>query len=645
MEAKEYRSDIDVLRAIAVISVIFYHMHIPFFSGGYVGVSIFFVISGYLITGIIKRKLARGTFSFLEFYENRIRRILPALLVILAVTMCCYIFLGTQENLHYLMRSAKRAVFGFSNIFFYGNTNYFDPASESIPLLHTWSLGVEEQFYLIMPAFLFLLSRKRKSISFYLAVLFAVSFVSSCILIFYDEKFTFYMLPARAWELLMGSILAYTGWTPAKKHGKAVCILLGLLLMVFSVVCYGSNSYPAFWAFIPCLGAVLYIAGGTGYTFNNKFNIIYFITNNKFLVFIGVISYSLYLWHWTILVFYHHLVLISGEIPYADCVLLGLILVISYCSWRFVEQPVRRHAFFKNRKYLWTVTVIFVAGVLIAASVFRTNARLSFYEYSSADETIVQYNYNSDSPIDFVVAGDSHATANNQLMADLASDYNVHGVYLGLLEVVNSFRYPEIWKEQVNSINKFLSEHPVKNAFIFIRLAQEYNGKMIYYDKNQKEEKFVYLPDPSLSHKEAFMQSLRDTVQLFIKNGVQNVYIQKPLPEPKFNVPQQAAIGKILFSKTEEELNKLINESADEYNERTKELNALLIQLVKEVPQVKLIDPVPVFLSDDKKYFISIKDNILYYYDDDHLSVQGAQRMYSLYKDIFEKISAHSESD
>lgn len=155
MQAKEYRPDIDVLRAIAVLSVIFYHAHVPFFSGGYVGVSIFFVISGYLITGIIKRKLESGTFSFLEFYENRVRRILPALVVVMLFFVTLYYSLSMQE-LFDLQRSIRRAIFGLANFFFYANTDYFDAAAETMPLLHTWSLGVEEQFYFIFPLLLFL---------------------------------------------------------------------------------------------------------------------------------------------------------------------------------------------------------------------------------------------------------------------------------------------------------------------------------------------------------------------------------------------------------------------------------------------------------------------------------------------------------
>lgn len=168
MQAKNYRADIDVLRAIAVLAVVFYHMHIPFFSGGYIGVSIFFVISGYLITGIIKSKLESNSFSFLEFYENRIRRIFPALLVVILVVIIFYPLVATVDDYFYLMRTIKRTIFGLSNIFFYYNTNYFDPESEQIPLLHTWSLGVEEQFYFIMPLFLFLLTKKFKHIYIYI---------------------------------------------------------------------------------------------------------------------------------------------------------------------------------------------------------------------------------------------------------------------------------------------------------------------------------------------------------------------------------------------------------------------------------------------------------------------------------------------
>ena len=308
MQAKEYRSDIDVLRAIAVLAVIFYHAHIPFFSGGYVGVSIFFVISGYLITGIIKRKLENNTFSFLEFYENRVRRIFPALFV-MVFTLVLFEWFTSVNVLERreLYGSAKRVLLTIPNIYFYLNTNYFDPEAETMPLLHTWSLGVEEQFYFIFPLLLFIAYiylfkfNKKKTISL-LSVLFVCSFLFSAVYVLYNQKFTFYMLPTRAWELLCGGILAYTNWTPQSQKNKIACFLAGLAFMFYAVFSYTDNIYPGFYALFPCLGAVLYIAGGT----NLQSRFADLLTKNKILVFIGVISYSLYLWHWPILVYYQN---------------------------------------------------------------------------------------------------------------------------------------------------------------------------------------------------------------------------------------------------------------------------------------------------------------------------------------------------
>lgn len=156
MQAKEYRKDIDVLRAIAVAAVIFFHFEVPFFTGGYVGVSIFFVISGYLITKNIKNSLAADSFSFLTFYENRIRRIIPALFAVLTVSYFSFlIFCQTSYETHYLARSLRRVLLAASNFFFYTNTDYFDPAENQNPFLHTWSLAVEEQFYFLVPLLLF----------------------------------------------------------------------------------------------------------------------------------------------------------------------------------------------------------------------------------------------------------------------------------------------------------------------------------------------------------------------------------------------------------------------------------------------------------------------------------------------------------
>lgn len=641
MQAKDYRADIDVLRAIAVLSVIFYHMHLPFFSGGYVGVSIFFVISGFLITGIIKRKLENNTFSFLEFYENRIRRILPALLFVIVTTILIYLFFGTNKNFYYLMRSVKRTILGLSNFFFYSNTDYFDPNAEQIPLLHTWSLGVEEQFYFIMPFLLFLLNKKRSNINKYIGILLLTSFFCSLLFLSYDEKLAFYMLPSRAWELLMGSLLAYTNWTPKTQKNKANCILLGLVLMFASIVLYGKNSYPGFWALLPCLGAVLYIAGGTNYTHTNKYNLIHLITNNKICVFIGVISYSLYLWHWTILVFYSYLKEFITETVTAKIILVSTIFLVSALSWKFVEQPFRKLPCFKNRRIIWTFAVSAILSLTYISSEMRQIKNIEFahtsINYTKAEMTDF-YNSQSDTPVDFIVIGDSHAKANINLIKKLAQNYHCRGVHSPLADLVNSFRQTQKGIQEAEKIKRLIAENSIKNGFVIMRLSEEYNGKEMYYNPKQEEIRYTYAPNPDLPHKQAFLQSLRDTVLLLKDNGVKNIFIQMPLPEPKSDIPEYAFYFNLFKNFNEKNFNIKFNESLNEYKARTKDVNELLHIIENEFPEVTLINPISPFLNEQKNHFVAIKNNTSYYYDDDHLSIEGAELLYPIYENAFKKI-------
>lgn len=457
------------------------------------------------------------------------------------------------------------------------------------------------------------------------------------------------MLPSRAWELLMGSFLAYTNWTPTSQKNKAVCILFGLLLMVMSIVLYGNNSYPGFWAFIPCLGATLYIAGNTNYTFTNKFNLIHMITNNKLLIFIGVISYSLYLWHWVILLFYSYLKEFITETIFIQCTLIVLIFLISALSWKYVEQPVRQRAVFKNRKILWGLTISIILSLVCISSKMRDITYIQSIQYGKLlNYTIANgtnaYHYQENQPVDFIVVGDSHSTPNTNVFEELAQKYHCQGRHAPLFDVANRYRQDKNYSNTVNAIKQFIIDNNIKNVFILMRLSHKYNGKTAYYDENEKGEKFVYAPNPGLAPQEAFLQSLRDTVSLFRDNGVQNIYIQMPLPEPKKHIPRYAFYSRLFFPLTDEEFNAKFQESVEEYHIRCKDVNAALQEIEKEFPEVTLIDSPSVFLNKEKNHFLAIENNTSYYYDDDHLSAEGAALLYPLYENIFMKMQNTSHA-
>ncbi len=653
MQAKEYRADIDVLRAIAVLAVIFYHAHIPFFRGGFVGVSIFFVISGYLITGIIKRKLADGTFSFLEFYENRVRRIFPALAVLMVFWGLLYYFLSMPEILG-LQRSVRRALFGLANFFFYANTDYFDPAAETMPLLHTWSLGVEEQFYFVFPLLLFILNiyiyiKKPSGIKIVhiLFALFLLSFIFSAVFVFYNQKFTFYMLPARAWELLCGSILAYTAWTPATQKGKSFCILSGLGIMFASIVLSGDVLFPGFWALPPCLGAVLYIAGGTSYAFSNRANIIHAVTNNKALVFIGVISYSLYLWHWPVLVFYSTFPFYKEITLPAAGILIVLTIFISYLSWRFVERPVRQLPLFKNRKILWIVTLVCAAGIFTMATYMRYGKSYDIFNCSRSQSFTAfpkQAAVKGKIPVDFILIGDSHRFSEESLFQKMAEQYRLTGITSNQRLMKNTFiskynyKRGKIVRMEWNRLTELFERYSCENLFIVFRYSQKIDGKERYYSQDEAFP-IYYIPDKKLTPQEAFLQSMRDMLDEAVSYGIKHIYIQYPVPEPKDMVPNKATMLTLFFEYPVSQINEKLGEKLTEYRQRNKDVFEAFAILREEYPQIEFVDISPYYLNADTRQFAVMDEKNLFYYDDDHLSHEGAMLHMEAYEPVFARIA------
>lgn len=330
-----YRPDIDGLRAVAVIPVVLFHAGLGLLGGGYVGVDVFFVISGYLITGILYREALDGRFSIARFYERRIRRIFPALFAMLAVTLFAGLFILLPHELVALGRSAVAATMFVSNILFWQESGYFDAASTSKPLLHTWSLAVEEQFYIFFPLVLWAVFRWLRR--WLLAVVIAGALGSlalSAVLLPTAASATFYLIPTRAWELLIGSALALL---PVVRHRLTAEIVsgLGLMTITASVLLYSeAMPFPGLAALPPCLGAAALILCGRE-TWTGR------LLSTAPMRGIGLISFSLYLWHWPVLV-YARLLLGDPLTPPVASFCVVIATTLAYLSWRFVEQPFRR---------------------------------------------------------------------------------------------------------------------------------------------------------------------------------------------------------------------------------------------------------------------------------------------------------------
>lgn len=371
-----YRPDIDGLRSVAVLSVILFHINNTLLPGGFVGVDIFFVISGFLITGIIADGISTDSFSMVRFYSRRVRRIFPALFLVLFFSLLFAVVTFEPATYERFIRELRYAALQISNFVFSRETGYFDAANETSPLLHTWSLGVEEQFYLIWPLLLLFLHRFLKNRRAQtLFVLSCISFIYSDHVASSAPQIAFYMLPSRAWELGLGGMLAVAA-APVCKSGRLnnFIAFLGLLLVLTSVFLLNdSYTFPGRWALPAVVGAVLLICSGT-----SRNTVLYRVLSMKPFVFTGKISYSLYLWHWPIIVFYKELV--APDISFtAGLVILLLTLILSLLSYFLVEKPCRYGVYPQLPQKIYThiagATVIRKVGyVLILALILPLTA-------------------------------------------------------------------------------------------------------------------------------------------------------------------------------------------------------------------------------------------------------------------------------
>ncbi len=336
--------------------VLLFHLDPTLFTGGFVGVDVFFVISGYLMTRLIADESSAGSFSIAGFYARRCRRILPALLVMLSfVVPASYVMLAPDEY-RVLGRSAIAAALSFSNLFFYRNTGYFEGAAELMPLLHTWSLGVEEQFYLIWPALLvaawWLFRRGRAGMAFAVAACTVIGFAVSVWAVGVNQKAAFFLLHARLWEFAAGGLIVFWRW-PARF--QQIPSLLGLILIAASAFTLTRPSpFPGLNALAPVIGAMLVIAAAPS-GFANRLLAV------APLRFIGKISYSLYLWHWPIIAFWKKYNNAQPDLI-EGLVIVVASLAIASLSWKFIEQPFRR----KSIRPMRDIFVALSAALLVA---------------------------------------------------------------------------------------------------------------------------------------------------------------------------------------------------------------------------------------------------------------------------------------
>jgi peptidoglycan/LPS O-acetylase OafA/YrhL len=484
-----YRPDIDGLRAVAVLAVVFYHAGLPGFSGGFVGVDVFFVISGFLITGIVWSEIEEKRFSLRNFYARRIRRIFPALFAVLFMTSIAALFLLIPRDLADYGKSLNGAIFFYSNFHFLKLANYFDGPAIEKPLLHTWSLSVEEQFYAIWPLILLALSRTvapRRIIQI-IAGLAVVSLILAEARLPDYQKDAFYLPWCRMWELLLGAGLAVTSFSLKRRWLAAVLGATGLAGIVLAVAFYDPQTrFPGISALLPCGGAALLIATGSA---GNPVSRLLSVGPMRQ---IGLISYSLYLIHWPLFSF-AHLYLSEELTPALSLGIVALSLLLSYLSWRFIETPFRtasvsRLAVFGRAAA--AMTCLCIAGVAFSTSggfpsrvgqdIFRNAASmLEISKYCRPVSapgvkggTVCQFGEDRGGDYDLILWGDSHAAHYLPAIAAMATARKQSGALIwtpGCHPFLDDTRTSRSCREFNAAVARFAVERHIKLAILGAR--------------------------------------------------------------------------------------------------------------------------------------------------------------------------------
>jgi peptidoglycan/LPS O-acetylase OafA/YrhL len=667
VEQIHYRPDVDGLRAVAVIPVVLFHAGIPIFGGGYVGVDVFFVISGYLITSIIASELDKESFSILIFYQRRIRRIFPALIVVMSFCVAVGFLLLTPNDYQSLGKSVLAASLFVSNIFFWKEVGYFAAPASEMPLLHTWSLAIEEQFYLFFPLFLSILSRRFREIRTPAVVAVClISFIAAAVLVNYKPGATFFLGFSRAWELLVGCLIALGAMrqfrNPIVNYGAA---LAGIVLVIGPVFLYSaSTKFPGISALPPVVGTALLILSGQGRPTG-----VHSVLSTAPFTMIGKASYSLYLWHFPLLAFGKYLTL--GELnPNAIATICLVSLIISFLSLQFIERPFRLPSRSAQIGRLVAVAAI-AMGVLAAtgglidlwqglpARLDSTSKQIlsaegdkdrHHMECLSIESKIVTPQHAcrlgaSDVQPSALLWGDSHAAVTATALESAAVRH--HAAFLfaasvdcpiglgfsispkGAPAFVNTPGY--LYCERYNAaMLDFAIQNPsLKNIVLSSRwtnwrIGEAGSAAGIPVDIRLSDSTGVAVSPQD--NKRIFARGFESLIQKLIAAG-KTVWIVGPLPLPSVRVPQALFVKHRGFTKLDLDISRAEFQRQNQWilSFFDKIANSYPVQFIW--PQVALCrqEACPLFEGGKPMFF-----------DDNHLSIFGAEKTSYLYDVIFD---------
>ncbi|WP_342116612.1 acyltransferase family protein [Pseudoduganella sp. OTU4001] len=635
-----YRPDIDGLRAVAVLSVVLFHAFPSALPGGFVGVDIFFIISGFLIGSILIKGMQQGSFSFADFYARRVRRIFPALSLMLASTLAFGWFALFPDEFKMLGKHVFGGAGFVSNFFLWNEVGYFDTAAETKPLLHLWSLGIEEQFYIFWPLLLALAWRLRWNMLGMAVVLGAASFALNIWGVHKFASATFYSPASRVWELLMGACLAYATvnrlapfaaasrpHSASQRDAAALLLrhaasLLGLgLLAAALVLTTRKHAFPGWWALLPTSGALLLIAAGPAALVNR------YLLSNRLMVWVGLVSYPLYLWHWPLLSYAQ---IIESGVPSAQirATAVAAALALATATYWLLEKPLRGTARGRAKVIGLSLAMLALAGV--GAAIYRAdgmpqrqavvdnalqqkdlilvedtaNAQACKARYGF--DTIYKYCLLDDVKKDptVLLIGDSHAYHH---VAGMTAHWRARGENLWMLGT----RWP------------FVDLAPSEDEY------QKATPMMLDLALNTPSVKTVIISTALKLHEgneegKAIVASFRETIRRFVASG-RKVYWINDVPRLDFDPRACIKRAGVASSQTRGEC----AVPREEYEKSVAPHRAIVDRVLKEFPAVRQLDAADALC--DAKSCRVVADGMLLYRDNNHLSHRGdlwvAQRL------------------
>jgi peptidoglycan/LPS O-acetylase OafA/YrhL len=631
----QYKPAIDGLRALAVVSVLLFHANAPFLPGGYIGVDVFFVISGYLITTLICQEYGAGRFTLTGFYVRRIRRIFPALALVLLSTTAVSMTIMLPPDLIRFGSSVVASVLFYSNFYFWAQkSNYLRDGLEFEPLLHTWSLAIEEQFYILFPLFMGLALPRFKRLDLILIAGAAASFALSVYLTARHPVAAFYISPSRAWELLLGGWLAISGVKDRAPRRVILWLqLAGLVMIGAAAVCFDRlTRFPGFAALIPCVGTALLVAWC-----DDKSRMMAALSH-PVLVWLGLISYPLYLWHWTLLVV-GRLVLLREPSALEIAFIYLLAVVLAAATWHYLEKPIRA------RKGQGSTAGVFagaatVACVTVAIGWWAPRAAEAVWGTSATDVARLLaaakdyapalgscHNWDRKQPerlshctmgaqdrleFDFVLWGDSHAGAVAMAVDGAARDLGKKGLQLTSDDCLPFLRTRVILNRQATDcearneasfeLMRQLGIHRVMLAGAWVQYAGDYNKVLQPSGVSTTAEDNVA----------AFRQGFRQTIDILRAAGI-DVVVVGPVPQIGWNVPSRLA------TMTWRKKPLPDGPSLDDFMKSERKIMPLLKELERD--HVNVMYPHERLCA--VTCLIHLNGEVLYS-DDEHLSTRGA---------------------